>query len=982
MRLSYAIRCLLVSCVAAGAVLLQPVTAVAQDAVLTGSVTDSTGGVLPGVVVTAVSQTTGNRFEAVTDERGVYRIPARPGVFTLTAELQGFRAVTRNGLQLLVGQTVTVNLPMLEATATETITVTAEIPLLSVATSNLGGNVDPTQVQELPVAGRNWMGLALLAPGSRTSTTNAAAPLPDRNGGEAREFQLNLDGQQISSELGAGGQPKFSQDSIAEFQFISNRFDATQGRSTGVQVNAITKSGSNRFSGLVRTNFRSDKFNSADPISGRVLKVSNQQYSTTVGGPIVMDKLHYFGNFEYEREPKESVWTTPFPVFNVSLQGIRSVKLAGMRVDYQLSTKTRLMGKVSGQRGFNPFDAGAVTSAPTQTGTTNDRNTEYLGQFTQVLSNRALNEIKGGYSHYGFENELLSSWSKHWQAPRVTNGHPRVTLTGFTIAGNANYPRHRDQKVSFVRDDFTFSFDAKGRHDLKAGAEFVRHLEDSENCNTCGGAIDARNLTANAANAALIAQIFPDPFNVDTWNFNALSPFVRFYTIGVGTFPLQYGQPKVAGWAQDDWRIGGNLTLNLGVRYDVSLNSWANEVAVEPFYRSGRPNDTNNFQPRFGFAYQVNEKTVVRGGSGLYYADALTIDAFWPYYNAQIARIQIANDGRPDFAANPLNGQPLPTYDQAQSRFCHSPAQAAVYNAWRASNFAGAAPCLTLTLQEMPAPDEYMRQARTWQNSIGVQRQFGSTMALDADYIFSQGRSEKDTIDNVNLAFNAATGVNVPYAATGANRAALPFPQYGTMSMIPHNARSGYQALQTAFTKRMSQRWQLSATYTLSFLSDALNQPFSGLTIVPFAVAPDLGNEYTYSETDQRHRAVVSGIWEVGKGFQVSGLHYLGAGIRSATTYGGDLRVLGAGGSARLRPNGTIADRNDYVQPSQNKTDLRVQQRIPLGGRVAIDLIAEGFNVFNRQNLTLSTEESNASTYLRPTLGQGRGAQLGFRLTY
>jgi hypothetical protein len=176
---------------------------------------------------------------------------------------------------------MTVNLPMLEATATETITVTAESPLLSVSTSNLGGNVDPTQVQELPVAGRNWMGLALLAPGSRTSTTNAAAPLPDRNNGEAREFQLNLDGQQISSELGAGAQPKFSQDSIAEFQFISNRFDATQGRSTGVQVNAITRSGSNRLSGLFRTNFRSGRFNSADPISGQILKVSNQQYSTS-----------------------------------------------------------------------------------------------------------------------------------------------------------------------------------------------------------------------------------------------------------------------------------------------------------------------------------------------------------------------------------------------------------------------------------------------------------------------------------------------------------------------------------------------------------------------------------------------------------------------------------------------------------------------------------------------------------------------------
>ena len=236
-------------------------------------------------------------------------------MYRLRAELQGFRAVTREGLQLLVGEIVTVNLPMLEATAAETITVSATASLVDVSTSSLGGNVDPTQVQELPVAGRNWMGLALLAPGSRTSSTNATAPLPDRNGGEAREFQLNLDGQQISSELGAGNQPRYSQDSIAEFQFISNRFDATQGRSTGVQVNAITKSGTNRLSGLFRSNFRDSKFNSEDPslIPPRVVPIKNQQYSTAVGGPLITDKLHYFGNFEYERAPQTSIWNTPYP---------------------------------------------------------------------------------------------------------------------------------------------------------------------------------------------------------------------------------------------------------------------------------------------------------------------------------------------------------------------------------------------------------------------------------------------------------------------------------------------------------------------------------------------------------------------------------------------------------------------------------------------------------------------------------------------
>src|SRR5688572_13048968 len=243
------------------ALLALPAIGYAQEAVLTGTVTDSTGAVLPGVTVVAINDATGNRFEAVTDENGIYRIPVRVGAYRVTAELAGFGTVARTGIQLLVGQTATINVQMAPSTLQETVTVTAEAPLLDVTTSNIGGNVDPQQVQELPVAGRNWMALALLAPGSRTSSTNADAPLPDRNGGEAREFQMNLDGQQVSSELGTGGQPRFSQDSIAEFQYISNRFDATQGRSSGVQVNAISKSGTNSMAGLFRANFRDTRFN-------------------------------------------------------------------------------------------------------------------------------------------------------------------------------------------------------------------------------------------------------------------------------------------------------------------------------------------------------------------------------------------------------------------------------------------------------------------------------------------------------------------------------------------------------------------------------------------------------------------------------------------------------------------------------------------------------------------------------------------------
>ena len=318
MRSGVVVRLIVISII-----LALPIVAHAQEAVVSGTVTDSSGAVLPGVIVRAVQEATGNSFEAVTDELGTYRLSVRVRTLRITPELQGFNSPTRV-VELLVGQTAVVNVQLAPSGVQETVTVTGQAPLIETTTSAIGGNVDPRQVQELPVSGRNWINLALLAPGSRTipqagqSREDSEKPLPDRNNNETREFHFHVDGQQVTSEFGTGGQPRYSQDSIAEFQFLSNRFDATQGRSTGVQVNAITRSGTNQLSGLFRGNFRDSSFNAPNPVLGQVEPISNQRYSTVVGGPLLRDRLHFFANYEYERQPRTNIWRTPYPAFNVS----------------------------------------------------------------------------------------------------------------------------------------------------------------------------------------------------------------------------------------------------------------------------------------------------------------------------------------------------------------------------------------------------------------------------------------------------------------------------------------------------------------------------------------------------------------------------------------------------------------------------------------------------------------------------------------
>jgi len=447
------------------ALLALPVTGFAQEAVITGTVTDSTGGVLPGVTVTALHEATGNTFVAVTDERGIYRIPARVGGYRLTAELSGFTTVTRSGVTLLVGQTANVPLQLTVSGVAETVTVTSEAPLLDITTSDLGTNVDPQQMSELPVQGRDWMTLALLAAGNRTNDMGGVPVQDSRE--DNPEFQTNMDGQQVTAQLGPGGQPRFSRDAIAEFQFIANRFDATQGRSTGVQVNAITKSGTNQFAGLFSGYFRDSDWNADDHVLKRRVPGSEQQWSSALGGPILRDKFHFFGHYEYDREPRTSIANTPFPSFNIALQGTNTTNMGTTRLDYQLSPENRLMFKGNITKYRNPFTE-LGSDHPASAGTDENLTTGLLVQHTSVLSSRALNEIKVGYAGYMFENRNLTTWSRHPQAFRgITNGHPRIQLTGFNVAGNTNWPRYWTQDVYSVRDDFTFSYDARGRHDMK-----------------------------------------------------------------------------------------------------------------------------------------------------------------------------------------------------------------------------------------------------------------------------------------------------------------------------------------------------------------------------------------------------------------------------------------------------------------------------------------------------------------------------------
>jgi TonB-dependent receptor-like protein len=451
------------------------------------------------------------------------------------------------------------------------------------------------------------MQLTMLAPGART---NSATDTPVQREVGGMQFQLNVDGQQVTSMLAGSGQggPRFSRDAIAEFELITNRFDATQGRSGGVQVNAVTKSGTNTFSGTVSGYFRDDRFNAKDFIVNRVLPYSDQQVSTTFGGPIKKDRVHIFGVYEGEREPQAITFTSlSYPRFNLpDMTGVRTEQTYGIRLDTQFTSSTHLMvrGNRSSQRipFGRPLCTPGATMHPSAVCSSGTSSTQAFASLTQVLGARMVNEIMGGYSDFGWVYDSI-----------VSQPTPNITLLGYSIGKRFILPQDIRQKSYSVRDNFTYFLDAGGHHALKLGGEFLYNQNNVFWANARDGLINA----TGGPPPANLEDLFPVWDDPSTWNLAALSPITVSYTQAFGTFTLKDPRKVGAAWFQDNWTLTKQLTLNLGIRYDVSIGQLAEGVDVPPFRAKDQlKSDWNNVQPRLGFVYALADQTAIRGGWG------------------------------------------------------------------------------------------------------------------------------------------------------------------------------------------------------------------------------------------------------------------------------------------------------------------------------------------------------------------------------
>lgn len=917
--------------IAALLIVAMPSIAVAQQANVSGRVTDDQQASLPGVTVTATSTGAGRTFSAVSGADGTYRLVGmQPGRYDISAELSGFATRQLKDVELLVGQNATIDMPMSLASLSETVTVTSATPLVDSQQARVSGNVDTRQMENLPIAGRNWQALATMVKGI---TANTAGNQPGVN--RDASFQLNLDGQQITQNVccsGGFGQPGVSRDSISEFQIITNLFDVTMGRSVGIQVQAVSKSGTNELSGSLYGFFRDDKFNAQDAFAKRVLPYSNSQMGGTIGGPIIRNKMHYFGSYEYEREPNTSLLVpSALPGQSFSIPTLRFVHNTLGRVDYQVNNTNRLTLRSSLWLHDRPTEVAGHPSRINRR--LADSKFTSVG-WSRVGSTRSLHELKVNYFewHHLFEPKPGS--------PQV----PEYIFPGLTLGPNWNYPEEWWEKFLTTRYDYTRTV---GSHDLKIGTE-VRI-----GGNTGWWLARSRGQMRFSALPAGASTRFPADAATDPsrWDFSGLDASALRYEVNyaaygggiddMGDWSFDIPRPAIAAWIGDTWRMSPRVTLNMGIRYDVGWKDVAPPGLQETdvLLDTGRGyienvgyrndiRDLNNVAPRGGFAWNVtgNNDLVIRGGAGLYFSTAAAnqpIDQV--LWNGQrVVAASFANDGLPGWINDPTRGV---TADDILNGRVPLPPQA-----------------ISVIAHDFQMPVAL-------QSMLGFQKQLTDVVAFDVDLVYNRGWHE-DSQRDPNLFYDPATGFPKNPAVAG-----RPNPAYGPISLKESKGRSDNLQLATSFTRRYRDNFQVGVTYTYMFYkrdTGAGNAGYGATQMNTFNIMQDWSNASDF----QRHTFRVNGVWSLPLGMTLAGSMRYGSG--NPTTINGGADPLGIG-TNRVRRDLSIIPRNSFAGDPFQTLDLRLSKDFRVAGRLTLTGIAETFNIYNYKRYSYNVLETSAA---------------------
>jgi outer membrane receptor protein involved in Fe transport len=991
------------------------------DTGVLGTVSDSTGAVIPGSAVTVTSNATGVVHSTVTGPNGTFEVRYLvPGQYTVKAELSGFRA-EQTAVTLRVGQMARLGFVLQVGTLGEVVNVESKGLLLETQSGVTGNVVTAESLVNLPLSGRNFTQLGNLTAGVVASGTQFRA-----SGARGMYQQVSFDGVSALNNRGNNLFMYPSVDAVEEFKVQATNYTAEYGGHAGANVQLQLKSGTNSFRGSAFDFVRNDAMDARNyfaPAPSPKPQLERQQFGGVIGGPLRRNQTFFMGSYEGYTETRESVAQTnvlteemrrgdfsgvagavvrdPFtglqfpnniipsnridplavsmlsqyqPLPNQTgannLRGLSTTKDTThqfvSRVDHVLSPKQKIFGHYLYQNKDNP-------SIPINTDFPVARlftNHSAAIQHVTTWSSAILNEVRFGYMRgdlnrlsprrdTGFTVEgdlgihgMLVGGPNGRPPNELEIGFPAISIQGFNGFGDSTGGEGIDksQTYQFV-DNLTL---IRGKHALKMGADVRRLMGDATSTNAPFGALDfTRDITGHAAAAFMMG--FPR---------TARTP----EGIPIGGIR----QWRNGLYVQDDWRLTSRVTVNLGLRYDHNLPPkdingvsrtlrfdldprgpvlWPEpgEVVDELYFNKHR-----HWAPRLGFAYQMNNRVVVRGGYGVFNM-ALHLDNINTLgTNPPTASVQVTNP-----TLNPI----------ATTAF---PFPAALVPANTIFN-------VTSAEVDRNHQDGYYQN---WNVAVGYE--ISRSSVVEVRYVGANGTNLDTSLTNFN------SPDPDPLAGAANLQARRPYPAFGRIRMWMTDGESDYQSLQSEYKQRGPWGLNLTAAYTLSELNDnqqgGLNAS-RGRRQNPRS----LEGEYAPSADDQRHRFVLSAVWDLPfgssttgltgalvKGWQLSGVGIFNSGSPIFINQDGDTLNVD---SEEIRPNlvpgqdptlpadersisrwfntaafaratvtyGT-SSRNPVVGPGRKVVDLSVAKFFELQNGNRIQFRLEAFNGFNWVN--------------------------------
>jgi hypothetical protein len=1022
-----------------------------------GTVVDEKGGAVVEASVEARNLDTNLLRNVMTDSDGRFAfLSLPPGNYTITVSKTGFATIVQTGAILTIGQTMTLPVTMKVSATQEKIEVSATPDAVDTVSTASSSTLDELAVSDTPILGRKFEDLLTLTPGVSIVQGPDGDEI-NINGQRGIFNNISLDGGDYNNGFFGeqmGGQRAavdITLEAVKEFQIVASGANAEFGRTAGGVVNVITKSGTNDIHGSAFGYFRTEALTAATS-DGKPLKdFKRQQFGGSLGGPIAKDKLFFFVAGEGVREDltrdnlsaplgaacsktsgfvvgaddalinsspecqrvalidffKTAAFPAPFKNTDESLPVDHQQRNASVfgRVDYNLNAKNQIFGSYSFDWSKNPnqtFDVPTYgTSANGIEGPSKiqDINTNWYS----TLSPSMLNE-----AHFTYARE---------NRPRLDINTSAVPDTSMGFAPNFRFgqPYFLEPGVdeifwrTDVRDNFSFT---QGKHTWKFGGEWIH----SVNSQTFRGFFSGRYLfdsvtgfmhyvtqgptfkecadSANPPNITLVVGVCPP-------GTKTTGPLLLFLQHG----PAVQGESFDASGAstiknedfsifvQDTWKIGRNLNLNYGLRWDAqhfpnptippSSTAYGSNLSNPNFPSNGFiPNQNKEFQPRVGFAWDIfgNGKSALRASWGIFYARQNML--------TQVGAITTNGVQQQSFTAGSAFGTP-PAYGTNAAPIQNPPA-------------AGTPPPAGVSVTVFSKDYE---NPRIYSTNVGFEQQLVSDYAVYLDFSMSKGVHLTRFIDpnkGASTSFACAAGstniapgvcqpssgdvVIYPSDVIG-SRVAKPFANLGSITDTVSSAKSLYRGFTVGMRKRMSHRFLFDGNYTYSVDRDDDSNERDPFTF-RYANLFNINSEYSYSDRDERHKFNFYTVADLPWGFNadVRMQAHSAQPITDNSNGDGTGAPCSINNSKTRFVNGIDCGRNHLRKDNAFFTfDFGVARPIKFGERLTLTPKLEMFNTFNNKNNVnpLSTPALfNFDGFLREGVGDPRQAQLSVRVDF